>query len=116
MRWCRHGFSYRVTHDVALQAAAADGTGDLAVVGNEHVRTDAAVRGAAHADHARQCGNTASTRNSFVGEKNAFEFTHRFAAQGAGRTRLEDVSQGTFRISRHNESGLSAPLIQSYDW
>ena len=41
-----------------------------------HVRADAAVRGAAHADHARQCGNTASPRNSFVGEKNAFEFAH----------------------------------------
>ncbi len=70
-----------VTADVTLQAAAADGTSDLAIVRNEHVRTDATVGGATDADHACQGSNTVRPRNLLVREKDTFKLTHRMISR-----------------------------------
>src|ERR1700751_339040 len=66
----------RVAADISLQASTADRAGDLAVLGYQHVSTNAAVGGAARADDTGQRSDTASPRGSLVDTNDVFKFVY----------------------------------------
>ena len=61
---------------ISLQAAPADGPGQLPVFGDEHAGTRAAVGRAQHLDHRGQGAGAGLGAVAVVGEEQALQFSH----------------------------------------